>query len=80
MATSHLSDGEVILHHAFYNEDCLEAACEAYGKVATVSIEPAEGYSTIAVTPAIGAPDSATLRREFLNYVLDLSIKKHLAS
>lgn len=79
MATSPLSEGAVVLHHTLYNEDCLKAACEAYRKFADVSVERGDGYSTIAMTPVPGAPDPVTLRLEFLNYVLDLSIKKHLA-
>ena len=78
MATSSLSEGKVVLHHTLYNEDCLKAACEAYRKFAAVSVERGDGYSTIAMTPVPGASDPETLRREFLNYVLDLSIKKHL--
>ncbi len=78
MATSSLSEGNAVLHHTFYNEDCLKAACEAYRKFAAFSVERRDGYSTIAMTPAPGAPDPATLRREFLNYVLDLSIKTYL--
>ncbi len=79
MATSALSEEKVLLHHALYNEDCLKAACEAYKTFAVVSVEPGDGYSSIAMVPAPGAPDPATVRREFINYVLDLSIKKHLA-
>jgi len=78
LATSSLSEGKVVLHHTLYNEDCLKAACEAYRKFADVSVERGDGYSTIAITPVPGASDPETLRREFLNYVLDLSIKKHL--
>ena len=77
MATSSLSEGKVVLHHTLYNEDCLKAACEAYRKFAVVSVERGDGCSTIAMTPAPGGPDPVTLRREFLNYVLDLSIKEH---
>jgi hypothetical protein len=73
-----LSEGKVVLHHTLYNEDCLKGACEAYGNLASVSVERGDGYSTIVLTPTAGAHDPSTLRREFLNYVLDLSIKKHL--
>jgi hypothetical protein len=80
LATSSLSASTVVLHHAFYNEDCLKAACEAYRKFAGVSVERKDEYSTVAITPASGAaPDPVTLQREFLNYVLDLSIKEFLA-
>jgi hypothetical protein len=80
LATSSLSEGTVVLHHTLYNEDCLKAACEAYRKFAAVSVERGDGYSTIAMTPAPSAPDPVTLRREFLNYVLDLSIKEQLVA
>jgi hypothetical protein len=80
LATSALSDERVLLHHILYDEDCLKAACEAYKTLAVVSVERGDGYSSIAVAPARGAPDPATVRREFLNYLLDLSIKKYLAS
>jgi 5-enolpyruvylshikimate-3-phosphate synthase len=80
LATSALSEDKVILHHILYGEDCLKAACEAYKAFAVVSVERGDGYASIVVAPAPGAPDPATVRREFLNYVLDLSIKKYLAS
>jgi hypothetical protein len=80
LATSSLSASTVVLHHALYNEDGLKAASEAYRELAAVSVERKDGYSTIAITPASGAaPDPVSLQREFLNYVLDLSIKQRLA-
>jgi len=80
LATSSLSEEKVLLHHILYDEDCLKAACEAYKTFAVVSVERGEGYSSIEVAPMPGAPDPETVQREFLNYVLDLSIKKYLAS
>jgi hypothetical protein len=80
LATSALSEEKVLLHHILYDEDCLTAACEAYKTFAVISVEHGDGYSSIAVASAPGAPDPSTVRREFLNYVLDLSIRKYLAS
>ena len=80
MAASALSSDTVLLYHSIYPEDCLAEACEAYKTFADVSIERGDVFSAIALTPKVQSPDSVTIRREFLNYVLDLSIKKHLAS
>ena len=80
MATSTLSEEKIHLHHTLYDEDCLKTACEAYKEFAVVSVERGNGYSSISIAPALSAPDRAIVRREFLNYVLDLSIKKHFAS
>jgi hypothetical protein len=80
LATSPLSDEEVVLHHHFYDEDCLAAACKAYEKFADVSVQQGTLSSAVSVVPKPGASDLMTVRREFLNYVLDLSIKKRLAS
>lgn len=80
MATSPLSEGKVILQHTLYDEGCLRAASEAYKPFAIVSVEPGDDCSIITVTPMPDVPDPVRVRREFLNYVLDLSIKKHLAS
>jgi len=79
LATSALSEEKFLLYHTLYNEDCLKAACEAYKTFAIVSVERGDDYSRIAMALAPGGPDPATVRREFLNYALDLSIKKHLA-
>ncbi len=80
MATSALSEQPVILHHSLYDEDCLRSACEAYKAFAVVSVEPGDGFSKLTIHVVPGAADAVTMRREFLNYVLDLSIKKRLAS
>jgi len=80
LATSALSEQPVVLYHSLYDEDCLRAASEAYENFATVSVETGDGFSKVTVTALPGAPDASTVRREFLNYVLDLSIKKQLAS
>lgn len=80
MATSALSEQPVVLYHSFYDEDCLRSASEAYKSFADVSIEPGDGLSRVTINAIPGASDAVTVRREFLNYVLDLSIKKHLAS
>jgi hypothetical protein len=80
LATSPLSDGEVALHHDFYDEDCLTAACKVYEKFADVSVQRGNPSSTVSVKPRPDASDPLTVRREFLNYVLDLSVKKRLTS
>jgi hypothetical protein len=84
MATSSLSKDQIVLDPTLYPEDCLADTCEAYKEFAAVSIERAAGSSKISVTFLTDAPDVVTdvltLRRELLNYVLDLSIKRFLGS
>jgi hypothetical protein len=58
----------------------LRSATEAFKSFANVSIEPGDGLSKVTIDVIPGASDAVTVRREFLNYVLDLSIKRHLAS
>ena len=67
------------LHHSVYPEDCLTEACEAFKGFAEVSVQRGEGCARISIAPLSSASDLLLLRREFLNYVLDLCIKNHLA-
>jgi hypothetical protein len=80
VATSALTQERVLLHCTLYPEDCVRAAGDAYKMFAAISVEGGDQSSTITVVPVPGAPDLVTLRREFLNHVLDLSIRKRLAS
>jgi hypothetical protein len=56
-------------------KDCLRAASEAYKSFAAVSIERWERILKSHHKPDSRTSDAVTVRREFLNYVLDLSIK-----
>jgi hypothetical protein len=79
LATSPLSEEYVLLHHRFYPEECLEAACHAYREFAEVIVERGVDGSIVKVTPKL-KESGTTIQREFLNYVLDVSIKTHYSS
>lgn len=80
MATSALSSHPFVLDHALYSEDSLREACDAYRRFAGVIVERGKGQSSVSLTPLDSGADPKLLRREFLNYVLDLSIKRHFNS
>jgi len=79
LAPSPLSKGTVVLEHRFYPQDCLAAACEAYREFADITVDTGSDSSAIEITPRSTGSETA-VRREFLNYVLDLSIKAHLSA
>lgn len=79
MATSPLSQERVPLQHGFYPEHCLRAACDAYREFADINVETGGDSSDVEIIPR-SKESEATVRREFLNYVLDLSIKAHLSA
>lgn len=81
MATSILTSGCVRLDSGLYPQDCVAAAATAYAEF--LRIEPSPHETGVVDVDIIVHPDLAPrevqLRREFLNYLLDLSIQHHLA-
>lgn len=81
MATSILTAGCVPLDPSLYPQDCVAAAATAYAEFLRIESSPHEtglGEVDVIVRPDF-APREVQLRREFLNYLLDLSIQHHLA-
>lgn len=81
MATSVLTGGLVRLAASIYPQTCIAKAIEAYREFADVGLlagEEGEHLLTLAVRPPHLAQEP-TLRREFLNYLLDLALQDHLA-
>ena len=69
----------VSLSPLIYSKECLENAVAAYSDICSVVAlgnTPAGPQIEIKAAPGIG--DEPRLVREFLNYVLDLSLEKHL--
>ena len=80
MATSILTAGRLILDSSIYPKSCVAAAAAAYAEFLKLDASPAEADTPdfdIVVIPAISSKGTQ-LRREFLNYLLDLSIQHHL--
>ncbi len=80
MAASVLEHGPIQLDRTIYPEECLLAATEAYRDFLHVErMREENGARTIEVTvnPA-HAPQAPQVRKEFLNYLLDLAIRHHL--
>jgi hypothetical protein len=82
MATSILTAGHLRLDPSLYPPDCVGAAATAYAEFLRIEPSGAESGAVglnIVVLPAFSARE-VQLRREFLNYVLDLAIQGHLRS
>ena len=81
MAASVLSEGPVPLHTSVYPQPCVSKAVEAYREFLDVEVVTAEEDKQVlklAVRPDYIEQASQT-RKEFLNYLLDLSAQHHLA-
>lgn len=80
MATSILSAGRVALDPGLYPKGCVEATATAYAQF--LRIEPSRKEAgapelDIVILPGFSSK-GVQLRREFLNYLLDLSVQHHL--
>ena len=80
MATSILTTGRVPIDPSIYPQSCLDAARMAYAEFLRVDPNPGKAGTCvldIVVLPPFSSNETQ-LRREFLNYLLDLSIQHHL--
>lgn len=68
------------LSSMIYPPECLQEAAAAYEGLCSVRIisESSAGYS-VEISRSADAADERQLVNEFLNYLLDLSLEKHLA-
>jgi hypothetical protein len=68
------------LSSAIYPPACFHEAAAAYQGLCQVKIvgETLTGYA-VEIRWSAGVSDEEQLRNEFLNYLLDLSLEKHLA-
>ena len=79
MASSVLTEGPVYLDPRIYCQPCVDQAAAAYLHVLTVTRTRDESMPLFLIEAKEGFEDAILLRREFLNYLLDLAIKTHLA-
>lgn len=70
----------IALSSAIYPHECLHPVITAYQGLCSVRVldETPTGYS-IEISPEADLVDEKQLANEFLNYLLDLSLEKHLA-
>lgn len=77
MARSPLIEGPITLDKSIYPEECLAAAGEAYRPFLSVHVIQGDS-STQTIELAIGPEHSLKaehIRKEFLNYLLDLAFQ-----
>ncbi|HEX8456364.1 MAG TPA: HxsD-like protein [Pyrinomonadaceae bacterium] len=69
----------IALSSTIYPQECLRPVITAYQGLCSVRIldETLTGYS-IEISPEADLVDEKQLADEFLNYLLDLSLEKHL--
>jgi hypothetical protein len=82
MATSILTAGRMRLDPSLYPPACVDAAATAYAEFLRIESIPSESGAlemSIVTFPAFSARE-VQIRREFLNYLLDLSIQRQLKS
>ena len=76
MAPSVLTDGAMDLSVVIYPRESVVAAQNAYAAFADIEIIEAAEHTTVRLTARENTNrDPLTIRREFLNYVLDLAIQ-----
>jgi hypothetical protein len=81
VATSILTAGRARLDSSIYPQDCVAAAATAYSEFLRIESTAGETGAVeldIRVRPGFELR-AVQLRREFLNYLLDLSIQHYLA-
>lgn len=78
MAASLLTAGPLRFDLAVYSEDCIREALAAYGPFFEATITNVPGAVSVALVPRRADIEEVAARREFLNYVLDLTLKHHL--
>ncbi|HXJ93205.1 MAG TPA: HxsD-like protein [Terriglobia bacterium] len=68
-----------VLSHSIYPPTCLASAVSAYRDFCSVTLcESTGGASCIDIAPALPEYDELRTAREFLNYLLDISLEAHL--
>jgi hypothetical protein len=74
--------GSVALTHDIYDQASLAAAVESYGPFLAVTVVRRNGNETVVSFAGPGERGGADERavREFLNYVLDLSVRARLSA
>jgi len=79
VATSLLTSGIVSLDLDLYPEECVREAVDAYKNFLRAEVRKL-GPSAASIEIAIidTAWDPAVVRREFLNYLLDISLRRYL--
>ena len=82
MAPSVLTDGPILFDSAIYPDVCLSLAIEAYRELLQVDrLSSGSDGQLVRLTPLPHLEsDPLTLRREFLNYVLDLAVQHALST
>lgn len=82
MEFSVLNSGPIHLDKALYPDHCVSVAITAYREY--LDIENTGGDNTVRVIQVTikppYLPQASTVRKEFLNYLLDVSIQHHLRS
>lgn len=72
---------QVSLSSSIYSPECLQDAVIAYQGLCSVQVfNKAVSDYYIEITGLAGIDDEQQLINEFLNYLLDLSLEKHLAT
>jgi hypothetical protein len=70
---------QFILSSEIYPKECVRAAIEAYKTHLNATlINDNDAVSVVELAPRTSDVDANTVVREFLNYLLDLSIRQHL--
>jgi hypothetical protein len=82
VAPSVLTDGPILFDSAIYPDVCLNLAIEAYRELLQVDRLSRESNGQMVRLTPLSRSDSdpLSLRREFLNYVLDLAVQHALST
>lgn len=79
MAPSLLTSGEALLASQFYPKECVEAAADSFKNRLTIRYRFAGDADVMRIEIECSDPgDALQMRREFLNYLLDLSVQRRL--
>ncbi len=72
---------QFIVSSEIYPRECVRAAIEAYNShLSATIIYDNDAAIVVGLAPRTSDVDADTAAREFLNYLLDLSVRQHLGS
>lgn len=69
---------QISLDETFYPLECIRKAGVDYSELCSVTLEHETEHSVVAEITSLSPPDERTVVNEFLNYLLNLCLEKHL--
>jgi hypothetical protein len=69
---------QISLDETIYPSECIKEAGVVYSELCSVTLQYGTEHSVVAEITSLSPVDERTVVNEFLNYLLNLSLEKHL--